>query len=432
MIKDLVFYVRKEKRKEVNDMIMFNSWKKGDISGRPVGTGLKDKKSILANAFIVDDELKNKSANLLEFDDIEEILDIEYSDAAPGECKLDLLFKNEHKGKYVKDKFPILFNIHGGGWIAGDKAYRRGFCMQFAEAGFIVVNINYGLSPKYQHPELSKHVSYAMNWVYENADKYDMDIDNFFITGDSAGGHLSSLAVAIEHSKEFRDKLGIAEPKIKIKKVILHSAVLSFDNSIMFLPIMNQMIKSFTPMKRKKDLATYEYANYISFREYINENYPETLFVTSTHDFATRAQNKKVIKVFLDKGVKFRQLDNNAFLNRFHCFHLKIWMKGANIAIKESIRFLLETFIDDEKVLASIPTYKEHRKIIRLKRKYLVKKEMLLSLPNCPDRAEMINNLDKKYEKKQQSLEQKHNQKRAKYEKKRYKRLRCLNNEVIE
>lgn len=127
--------------------------------------------------------------------------------------------------------------------------------MQFANEGFFVVNINYGLSPKSQFPEPCRHVNYAMNWVYDNAEKYNLDLDNFFITGDSAGGHLASMALAIGKSAEYREKLGIEEPKVKIKKAILNSAVL-FPNKVMFLPIMNQMIKSFAPVKTIKNFKS--------------------------------------------------------------------------------------------------------------------------------------------------------------------------------
>lgn len=403
-------------------MITFKSWTKGTLAGRTVGKEMLERKNFLANVFIFDDEVKHKDANLLEFDGITEENDIQYSDVNIDACKLDVLYNKDLLGKYIEGKYPILFNIHGGGWIAGDKLYRRGFCMQFANEGFFVVNINYGLSPKSQFPEPCRHVNYAMNWVYDNAEKYNLDLDNFFITGDSAGGHLASMALAIEKSAEYREKLGIEEPKIKIKKAILNSAVL-FPNKVMFLPIMNQMIKSFAPVKNYKEFKEYEYKDYIDFVKALDVDFPEIMFVTSTQDFATRAQNKKVIKICKEKGMKFRQFDNNAFLNRFHCFHLKIWMSGANRAQKESIRFLLESLTDSEEILTGVLTYKEHKKRYRLEKKYQNRLDMIYALPDCPDRTKMINDLNKKYQSKKDKLLAKQSKAHAKYEKTRLKRF---------
>jgi acetyl esterase/lipase len=402
---------------------MFKSWARRTLAGRNVGPEVLQKKNFLANVFILDDEMKHKKANLLEYQGITEENDIQYSDANIDACKLDVLYNKELLGKYIEGKYPILFNIHGGGWIAGDKLYRRGFCMQFANEGFFVVNINYGLSPMSLFPEPFRHINYAMNWVYDNAEKYNLDLDNFFITGDSAGGHLASMAIAIEKSAEYREKLGIEEPKVKIKKAILNSAVL-YPNKVMFLPIMDMMIKSFVPIKNRKEFETaYDYKDYVSFVKALDVDFPEIMFVTATQDFATRAQNKAVIKTCKEKGLKFRQFDNNAFMNRFHCFHLKIWMPGANRAQKESIRFLLESLTDSEETLKGILTYKEYRARYKLEKKYLSKLELIEALPDCPDRTAMINSLNSTYQAKKSKLLAKQAKQHEKYEKTRLKRF---------
>ena len=97
------------------------------------------------------------------------------------------------KGK--KDA-PVLFFVHGGAWVHGDKdhlgIYRR-MGRAFARKGIAVVVINYRLSPEVKHPEHVRDVARAFAWVKKNIAKHGGDPENVFLMGHSAGGHLVSL-----------------------------------------------------------------------------------------------------------------------------------------------------------------------------------------------------------------------------------------------
>ncbi len=49
-------------------------------------------------------------------------------------------------------KLPVIFWMHGGGYIAGDKQYKNPLLAKIAEQGYIVVNVNYALAPQYKYP----------------------------------------------------------------------------------------------------------------------------------------------------------------------------------------------------------------------------------------------------------------------------------------
>ena len=119
----------------------------------------------------------------------------EGENADPIKHKLDLYLP-----KGVKD-YPVLFFVHGGAWISGDKkdfGVYSGLGRSFARAGIGTVVINYRLSPGVKHPEHIKDVARAFAWTHKNIAKYGGRPDRIFVSGHSAGGHLIALLTTNE------------------------------------------------------------------------------------------------------------------------------------------------------------------------------------------------------------------------------------------
>lgn len=99
---------------------------------------------------------------------------------------------------------PVLFFVHGGGWMSGWKEdvfgiYGYGTIAEsFARRGIVVVLPNYRLSPGVRHPEHVKDIARAFAWTCENVRKYGGDPARIVVGGHSAGGHLVSLLVTDE------------------------------------------------------------------------------------------------------------------------------------------------------------------------------------------------------------------------------------------
>ncbi|MHC4661021.1 MAG: alpha/beta hydrolase [Planctomycetota bacterium] len=90
-------------------------------------------------------------------------------------------------------ELPVMVNIHGGGWSIGDKKRTHKKPEFFQKEGFILVSINYRLSPKVVHPVHVQDVAEAVVWVHDNINKYGGDPDRIFVMGHSAGAHLAAL-----------------------------------------------------------------------------------------------------------------------------------------------------------------------------------------------------------------------------------------------
>jgi acetyl esterase/lipase len=90
---------------------------------------------------------------------------------------------------------PVLLQVHGGGWVIGEKEQQGiPLMMRMAARGWVCVAINYPLSPKARWPQHIVGVKRAIAWIREHIGEYGGDPSFVAVTGQSAGGHLSALA----------------------------------------------------------------------------------------------------------------------------------------------------------------------------------------------------------------------------------------------
>lgn len=89
---------------------------------------------------------------------------------------------------------PVLLQIHGGGWVIGNKREQAlPLINLMAARGWICVAVNYRLSPKATFPDHLLDLKRAVKWIREEIQNYGGDPNFIVATGGSAGGHLSSL-----------------------------------------------------------------------------------------------------------------------------------------------------------------------------------------------------------------------------------------------
>ena len=118
--------------------------------------------------------------------------DIKYMDDGDPMHLLDVYYPESANGL-----LPVIFDVHGGGWVYGNKELNENYCLSLASRGFAVVNINYRLAPRTNLAGQIADVFAALRWLGDNGSLHHCDVGNVFLTGDSAGGHLASLAAAV-------------------------------------------------------------------------------------------------------------------------------------------------------------------------------------------------------------------------------------------
>jgi acetyl esterase len=91
--------------------------------------------------------------------------------------------------------FPVVIYLHGGGWVGGSSRSHRKLGMQFAEHGYLTINLNYRLAPERPFPAGLDDCLFASKWAAENAGRWGGDRTRLAIGGDSAGANLAAATI---------------------------------------------------------------------------------------------------------------------------------------------------------------------------------------------------------------------------------------------
>ena len=105
---------------------------------------------------------------------------------------------------------PVVVYLHGGGWIGGSPKTHRKLGMQFAEAGYLTINVDYRLAPEHPFPAGLDDCVHAVKWTGENAKRWNGDASRLAVGGDSAGGNLTAATVTSLAAEKYA---GPAKPK---------------------------------------------------------------------------------------------------------------------------------------------------------------------------------------------------------------------------
>lgn len=97
-----------------------------------------------------------------------------------------------------KGPFPVILSVHGGRWFRESKTTHSAIkVQQWAGFGFFAMSIDYRLIGCTPAPACYQDVLCALRWVHAHAGKYPIDTNRIFLIGQSAGGHLVSLAATL-------------------------------------------------------------------------------------------------------------------------------------------------------------------------------------------------------------------------------------------
>ena len=90
---------------------------------------------------------------------------------------------------------PTLVYIHGGYWQMNDKEPYAFLGEGVLDARFNLALVEYTLAPAARLDEIVAEVRLAVAWVIDHAKEFGGDPGRVFVTGHSAGGHLTAMAM---------------------------------------------------------------------------------------------------------------------------------------------------------------------------------------------------------------------------------------------
>jgi acetyl esterase/lipase len=115
-------------------------------------------------------------------------IDVVYSRTDTIDSKLDVYIPRDAQGPR-----PVLIWIHGGGWGRLSKDSVSGQLIPFLERNWVVVNVDYRLTPQAPAPAAVIDCRCALRWVLEWAEELKADPERIVVSGSSAGGHLALM-----------------------------------------------------------------------------------------------------------------------------------------------------------------------------------------------------------------------------------------------
>lgn len=217
-----------------------------------------------------------------------------------------------------QENCPIIVNVHGGGYVYGDKELYKRYSMDLARRGFAVVNINYRLAPKWKFPAPLEDINNAMLWIQRES-RWFGDATHIFMVGDSAGAQLVSQYAAMLCNDEYMAAFGFTrpDPGIQLKAVGLNCGMYDLaplaaqKRSGLFLDYLGRKLSADDPR--------------FSVLDAIGSNYPPAHITTSCHDYL-RAAAQPMHDFLTEKGIPCRidcyGTEEDASIG--HVFHINI------------------------------------------------------------------------------------------------------------
>ncbi len=117
-----------------------------------------------------------------------------------------------------KEKKPVFIYIHGGGWLSGITEMRNRYVALWAEKGYFTACVSYGYAPQKTFPAPIQDCFSAIDFIVDNAEKWNLDLENVVLAGESAGGYfISQVASAICDFSDYAEKGLIFHNRNKLK-----------------------------------------------------------------------------------------------------------------------------------------------------------------------------------------------------------------------
>ena len=242
------------------------------------------------------------------------------------------------------DLSPIIVWVHGGGLIGGDKIEIEEYALNLAKLGYQIITMNYELVPKTVYPQPVEQLRELILHLLKNVDKYEFDLENFFIAGDSAGAQIACQFIEEQTTPHYFKKSN------KKKDIVLPNinGVLLFCGAFNWLDIATMSNSKLARLISKKVARLYfGSSNWASSEEldrsiivnHISGKFPPT-YITDGNKQSFEKQSKELAHVLDNKKVYVKQrfFDKNILAR--HEFQFDLNSEAGKIVFDDVIDFL--------------------------------------------------------------------------------------------
>lgn len=206
-------------------------------------------------------------------------------------------------------KRPTIVWIHGGGWVSGAKDKARGYFKLLAAQGYNVVSVQYTFAPEAMYPTQLYEINNALEFLTQHSKQYNIDANQLFLAGDSAGANLASHYAALLSNPTFAQQSEFTA-KIQanqLKGLILHCGIYDMNAFVNTAPDemkliewgVNTLVQAYTG--NQKDNA--DYLKRISPAQHLTLQYPPVFISSGNKYFLTDTQSMPFVKALQEKKI---------------------------------------------------------------------------------------------------------------------------------
>ena len=100
--------------------------------------------------------------------------------------------------------FPAVLQVHGGAWNNKDRTDGQNTSLELAEAGIVVLAIDFRNAPEAPYPASLQDINYGIRWLKAHAGEFGSSAGQVGAYGTSSGGHQILLAAIRPDDPRYR------------------------------------------------------------------------------------------------------------------------------------------------------------------------------------------------------------------------------------
>lgn len=246
-------------------------------------------------------------------------------------------------------KKPVLIYIHGGGWVSGITDMRDTYISNWADKGFFTASIAYTYAPYKVFPGQLQEICTAIDFIYDHADEWNLDLSKIVFAGESAGGYYIMYAASIAADKNLVNKLGITfkhNDEFHIDAMVSHCGCFNLKNLIdpdkqqSNFPDMKMMVTSFLGKDLEEAKAFLDSPEGELAFPKPNKDYPPMFVVRCCRDWL-RFEAFDLMEELDKLGVPYGQFEGTGIIGN-HAWSIATIVKKGRQCFTESYDFVMK------------------------------------------------------------------------------------------
>jgi len=215
---------------------------------------------------------------------------VEYKNINGKSLQMDI-----YQPKGLTKPAPLLVFIHGGGWKGGQRSDYLVYLTHFAKMGYVTATVSYRLVGIAPYPACVEDIRDAVQFLYQNGEKYNYDPDRICLIGGSAGSHLAMLTgYGWKRKNAAVDSSAFKGIQHKIKAVVEIYGPVDFTTEY---ARNHSLITGFLRHTYQEAPELFVEASPIT---YVGKNSPPTLILQGTRDMLVPWTQAELLKKKLD------------------------------------------------------------------------------------------------------------------------------------